>query len=103
MDLQEYFENAEGHGALATADSQGHVDVAVYARPHIMEYQTIAFIMPDRLTHHQHLDTFIVDAIKSSVQNFISPGWGWQETCCCSSHHGTILLFCSSLGRILDQ
>ncbi len=52
MDLQEYFKNAKGHGILATADAQGHVNVAVYASPHIMDSQTIAFIMPDRLTHH---------------------------------------------------
>ena len=52
MDLNEYFENAKGHGVLATADDNGYVDVAVYAKPHIMDGETIAFIMPDRLTHH---------------------------------------------------
>lgn len=52
MDLRDYFENVKGLGVLATADDQGHVDVAVYARPHIMDENTIAFIMPDRLTHY---------------------------------------------------
>jgi hypothetical protein len=52
MDLGEYFENLTGTGVLATADDQGRVDVAVYARPHVMDRETIAFIMPDRLTHH---------------------------------------------------
>jgi len=52
MDLAEYFENLKGSGVLATADDQGRVDVAVYARPHVMDSETIAFIMPDRLTHH---------------------------------------------------
>jgi hypothetical protein len=52
MDLREYFEGAKGLGVLATADDQGRVDVAVYAIPHIMDASTIAFIMPDRLTHH---------------------------------------------------
>ena len=52
MDLREYFEGAKGLGVLATADDQGRVDVAVYASPHIMDDTTIAFIMPDRLTHH---------------------------------------------------
>ncbi len=52
MDLGEYFENLKGIGVLATADDQGRVDVAVYARPHVMDRDTIAFIMPDRLTHH---------------------------------------------------
>jgi len=52
MKLSEYFENAKGYGVLATADSAGKVDVAMYARPHFMDEETIAFIMPDRLTHH---------------------------------------------------
>lgn len=52
MDLNEYFENVKGHGVLATADDHGYVDVAVYAKPHIIDRETIAFIMPDRLTHH---------------------------------------------------
>ena len=52
MDLGEYFENQTGSGVLATADNQGRVDVAVYARPHVIDSETIAFIMPDRLTHH---------------------------------------------------
>jgi hypothetical protein len=52
MDLGKYFENFKGSGVMATADNQGRVDVAVYARPHIMDQETIALIMPDRLTHH---------------------------------------------------
>ena len=52
MDLKEYFENTEGLGVLATADAEGRVDTAVYARPHFMEDGTIAMIMRDRLTYH---------------------------------------------------
>ena len=52
MELKEYFENIEGSGILSTADSDGNVDAAVYARPHFMEDGTIALIMRDRLTHH---------------------------------------------------
>jgi hypothetical protein len=52
MDLKEYFENTKGLGVLATADGKGNVDAAVYARPHFMEDGTIAFIMAERLTHH---------------------------------------------------
>ena len=52
MDLKEYFENTEGSGVLATADGDGKVDAAVYARPHFMEDGTIAMIMRDRLTHN---------------------------------------------------
>lgn len=51
MELKNYFENTEGTGILATADGDGKVDAAVYARPHCMEDGTIAMIMRDRLTH----------------------------------------------------
>lgn len=52
MELREYFENTKGHGVLATADDQGLVNLAVFARPHVMEDGTLAFIMPHRLTHN---------------------------------------------------
>jgi hypothetical protein len=51
MDLKDYFEETEGRGVLATADSEGKVDVAVYSRPHVMDDDTVAFIMRERLTH----------------------------------------------------
>ncbi len=51
MKLSEYFEKAKGLGVLSTADSSGRVDSAVYARPHVVDEQTIAFIMADRLSH----------------------------------------------------
>jgi hypothetical protein len=49
--LKDYFENVRGHGILATADAQGKVNMAMFARPHVMEDNTLAFIMPHRLTH----------------------------------------------------
>lgn len=52
MNLGEYFEKTAGTGILATADSDGRVDVAVYSRPHVMEDGTFAFVMRDRLTRH---------------------------------------------------
>ena len=52
MDLSRYFEEVKGFGVLATADENGTVDVAVYSRPHILDERTVAFIMADRLTHH---------------------------------------------------
>ncbi len=52
MDLKEYFENNQGIGVLSTADGDGKVNAAVYSRPHSMDDGTLAFIMPDRLTHH---------------------------------------------------
>ena len=52
MELKEYFEKEKGMGVLATSDSKGKVDVAVYAKPHFMDDGTIAFIMADKLSHH---------------------------------------------------
>lgn len=51
MNLKDYFEQTTGTGVLATADAQGRVDAAIYARPHILEDGTAAFIMLDKLTH----------------------------------------------------
>ena len=52
MNLKNYFETNKGLGILSTADSDGKVDAAVYARPHFMEDGALAFIMRDRLSHH---------------------------------------------------
>jgi hypothetical protein len=52
MSLSEYFETTKGMGVLSTADNDGKVDAAIYARPHFMDDGTMAFIMRDRLTHH---------------------------------------------------
>jgi len=51
MSLAEYFEKVEGFGIMGTSDSQGNVDLAIYARPHIIDDETIVFVMSDRLSH----------------------------------------------------
>lgn len=51
MSLSEYFEKAQGLGILATANSDGAVDLALYAKPHVIDENTIAFIMQEHLTH----------------------------------------------------
>ncbi len=52
MKLSEYFDKASGMGILATSDSAGAVDAAVYAKPHFIDEENVAFIMADKLTHH---------------------------------------------------
>jgi hypothetical protein len=37
---------------LATADNEGRTDAAIYARPHIMDDGSLAFIMRERLSLH---------------------------------------------------
>lgn len=52
MDLKTYFDQTKGLGILSTANYDGQVDAAVYSRPHIMPDGKLAFIMRNRLTHH---------------------------------------------------
>ena len=52
MDLKSYFDQTKGLGILSTANYDGQVDAAVYSRPHVMEDGSVAFIMRNRLTHH---------------------------------------------------
>ena len=51
ISLADYFENVRGLGVLATADADGMVDLAIYAKPHVIDETTIAFVMRERLTH----------------------------------------------------
>jgi len=52
MNLKNYFEKVQGTGVMATADSEGRVNAAIYSRPHVFDDGTIAFLMRERLTHH---------------------------------------------------
>ncbi|MBI5055056.1 MAG: pyridoxamine 5'-phosphate oxidase family protein [Nitrospirae bacterium] len=52
MDLKKYFESAKGTGVLATSDSEGKVNAAIYSRPHVFDDGTVAFLMRQKLTHH---------------------------------------------------
>jgi putative heme iron utilization protein len=51
MEIGEYFKTAKGTGALAMADSKGVVDVAIFAVPHLIDHETIVFIMTEKLAH----------------------------------------------------
>ena len=51
MNLSEYFEKTKGTGVLATADSSGKVNAAIYARPYFFDEDTVGFVMAERLTH----------------------------------------------------
>ena len=52
MDIEQYFKETEGTGIIATSDDIGKVNMAVYSKPHFMDGGEIAFIMTDKLTHH---------------------------------------------------
>ncbi len=51
MDLKTYFEENQGHGVLSTANDKGEVGIAMFAKPHVMDDGTVAFIMQHKLTH----------------------------------------------------
>lgn len=74
MNLEEYFENTKGTGVLATADSEGKVDAAIYSRPHVFDDGTVAFVMRERLTHHN------VQSNPHAAYLFIEEGPGYSGT-----------------------
>lgn len=51
MNLADYFENASGVGIMATCDPGHEVDVAIYSKPHIVDENTLIFVMKERLSH----------------------------------------------------
>jgi hypothetical protein len=72
MELNEYFESRTGVGILATADAEGRVDAAIYARPHVMADDALAFIMADRLSHRN------LQSNPHAVYLFIEKGEGYE-------------------------
>jgi len=51
MKIRDYFKTTRGRGVLATADSSGKVDAAIFSVPHVIDEGTVAFIMTDKLTY----------------------------------------------------
>ncbi len=70
--LKTYFEAKKGSGIIATADKDGKVNVAVYSRPHFLDDGSLAFIMRDRLTHHN------LQSNPHAAYLFVEEGQGYQ-------------------------
>ena len=51
MDLASYFEKTGGVGILGTSDTNGKVDLAIYAKPFMADEKTIVLVMKQRLSH----------------------------------------------------
>jgi hypothetical protein len=52
--MRDYFENIKGVGVLSTADADGKVNSAIYARPHFLDEnddKTASFIMNEHLSY----------------------------------------------------
>ncbi len=71
MNLAEYFATIKGTGILATSDSNGNVDIAIYAPPYIIDEKTIAFSMLDRLSFKN------VQSNPKAAYMFIEQGEGY--------------------------
>ena len=52
MKLKDYLEEQNGISILSTADRDGKLTTAIYSKPRVMENNSIAFIMRERLTYH---------------------------------------------------
>lgn len=72
MNLKAYFSDKRGVGVLSTADNEGRVDAAIYARPHFMEDGRLAMIMRDRLSRKN------LQQNPHAVYLFIESGPGYQ-------------------------
>jgi len=72
MSLAEYFEEIKGLGVLATSDSDGNVDIAVYSRPYIIDENTIAFSMLEKLSHSN------IQANPKAAYMFVEDGPGYK-------------------------
>lgn len=51
MKLKDYFKEKNGISILSTAKSDGKLTIAIYSKPHVLEDNTIAFIMRERLSY----------------------------------------------------
>jgi hypothetical protein len=71
MNLASYFATIKGTGVLATSDSKGNVDIAIYSRPYIIDEKTVAFSMLDRLSFKN------VQSNPKAAYMFIEQGEGY--------------------------
>lgn len=72
MTLADYFKNTKGLGVLATSDSDGNVDVAIYSRPYVIDDKTIAFSMLERLSYSN------IQSNPRAAYMFVEQGEGYE-------------------------
>lgn len=72
MTLNDYFTNTQGIGILSTADKQGNVTSAIYARPTVMADGTLVFLMRERLSYKN------ICANPHATYMFIESAGGYQ-------------------------
>ncbi len=74
MTLNDYFSTTQGTGILSTADNQGNVTSAIYARPTVLADGTLIFLMRERLTYNN------ICSNPHATYMFIESGGGYQGT-----------------------
>ncbi|MCE5185845.1 MAG: hypothetical protein LLF76_06935 [Planctomycetaceae bacterium] len=72
MNLNDYFEQTDGMGILSTTDKHGNVDCAIYAAPHIISEETVAFIMRPRVSYYN------VQQNPKAAYMFVEKGAGYK-------------------------
>lgn len=72
MNLNDYFSTTQGIGILSSADTQGNVTSAIYARPTVQADGTLVFLMRERLSYHN------ICANPHATYMFIESGAGYQ-------------------------
>lgn len=72
MSLLEYFEETEGVGVLATADSDGNVDLAIYSKPHMLDDENLFFIMAQKMSYDN------VQSNLKAAYMFLEKGEGYK-------------------------
>ena len=70
--LDQYFTNTQGKGILATADASGVTNAAIYSRPHIIDEETVAFVMRAKKTYDN------VGKNPNATYLFIEDGHGYK-------------------------
>ncbi len=72
MSLAEYFGDIKGIGILATSDSDGNVDTAIYSRPYLIDENTVAFSMLEKLSYSN------IQSNPKAAYMFIEHGEGYK-------------------------
>lgn len=72
MNLEQYFESAPGKGVFSTADAEGKVNAAIYSKPYVIDENTVAFLMTERLSHQN------LQSNPNAHFLFIEEGPGWK-------------------------
>ena len=87
MNIETYFTDTKGIGVMATSNSEGVVDTAIYSRPHVQGSDEVTFIMNDRLTHKNLQENNHANYL------FLEEGQGYSG----------VRLFLSKIGESSDQ